>query len=84
MRKSNLKKNENPTIMQIINYSYEKLSSKYGKGGYAKMYFQDKKYINFLNKMQRILENKDKFIEAELQIIRDLKMDTTYINKKRK
>ena len=77
-------KNENPTIMQIINYSYEKLSSKYGKGGYAKMYFQDKKYINFLNKMQRILENKDKFIEAELQIIRDLKMDTTYINKKRK
>lgn len=77
-------KNENPTIMQIIDYSYEKLSSKYGKGGYAKMYFQDKKYINFLNKMQGILENKDKFIEAELQIIRDLKMDTTCINKKRK
>lgn len=68
-------KEENPTIMQIIDYSYKKLSSKYGKGGYAKMYFQDKKYIDYLNRMQEILEDKDKFIEAELQIIKDLKMD---------
>ncbi|MGM9876862.1 MAG: HD domain-containing protein [Bacilli bacterium] len=68
-------KEENPTIMQIIDYSYKKLSSKYGKGGYAKMYFQDKKYTDYLNRMQEILENKDKFIEAELQIIKGLKMD---------
>jgi len=68
-------KNENPTIMQIIDYSYEKLSSKYGKGGYAKMYFQDKKYLDYINKMQEILDDKDKFIDAELQIIKRLKIN---------
>ena len=68
-------KEENPTIMQIIDYSYKKLSSKYGKGGYAKMYFQDKKYLDYLNRMQEILGDKNKFVEAELQIIKDLKMD---------
>lgn len=67
-------KNENPTIMQIIDYSYNKLSSKYGKGGYAKMYFQDKKYTDYLNRMQEILEDKDKFIQVELQIIKDLNL----------
>lgn len=68
-------KSENPTIMQIIDYSYKKLSSKYGKGGYAKMYFQDKKYVDYINKMQELLEDKDKFIEAESQIIKKLKID---------
>lgn len=68
-------KEENPTIMQIIDYSYKKLSSKYGKDGYAKMYFQDKKYIDYLNKIQEIIGDKDKFIEAELKIIEGLKKD---------
>ena len=66
-------KDENPTTMEVINYSYKKLSSKYGKGGYAKMYFKDKKYLDYLNEMQEILENKDKFIEAELEIINSKK-----------
>lgn len=66
-------KDENPTTMKVINYSYKKLSSKYGKGGYAKMYFKDKKYLDYLNEMQEILENKDKFIEAELEIINSKK-----------
>lgn len=70
-------KEENPTTMEIIEYSYKKLSSKYGKDGYAKMYFQDKKYINYLNKMQEILEDKNKFIEAELQIIKNLNIEKT-------
>lgn len=66
-------RDENPTTMEVINYSYKKLSSKYGKGGYAKMYFKDKKYLDYLNEMQEILENKDKFIEAELEIINSKK-----------
>lgn len=65
-------KEEKPTVMQIINYSYKKLLSKYGKGGYAKMYFQDQKYTDYINKMQELLEDKEKFIEAELQIIKKL------------
>jgi len=65
-------KNENPTSMQVIEYSYKKLSSKYGKGGYAKMYFQDEKYLNYLQKLQELLGDKDKFINAELDIINEI------------
>lgn len=66
-------KDENPTTIEVINYSYKKLSSKYGKSGYAKMYFKDKKYLDYLNEIQEVLENKDKFIEAELEIINSRK-----------
>ena len=59
---------ENPTTDQIIEYSYKKLSSKYGKGGYAKMYYPDQKYKDYLEEMQHLLENKEAFIERERQI----------------
>ncbi len=65
-------KNENPTTLQIIDYSYKKLFSKYGKEGYAKMYFPDQKYLDYLKTMQEILENKEKFVEAELKIAENI------------
>ena len=65
-------KAENPTLEQVIEYSYKKLSSKYGKGGYAKMYYPDEKYKNYLNKMRELLENKEKFIEAEMDLAKKL------------
>ena len=71
-------KAENPSIDQIIEYSYKKLSSKYGKGGYAKMYYPDKKYTDFIRKMQELLENKSKFIEAERRISRNLERTEAY------
>lgn len=48
---------ENPTLDQVIAFSYKKLSSKYGKGGYAKMYYPDQKYQDYLSEMQTLLEN---------------------------
>lgn len=68
-------KDENPTNIEVIEYSFKKLSSKYGKGGYAKMYYQDQKYLDYLNTMQQLLENKDMFIQREMEIIRRLKYD---------
>ena len=65
-------KAENPSE-QVIEYSYKKLSSKYGKGGYAKMYYPDEKYKNYLDKMQELLENKEKFIEAERNLAKKLR-----------
>lgn len=65
-------KAENPTVEQVIEYSYKKLSSKYGKGGYAKMYYQDKKYLDYLETMQNLLENKEKFIQEEMKIVKDI------------
>ena len=65
-------KEERPSTRDVIEYSYKKLSSKFGKGGYAKMYYPDKKYVNYLEKIQDLLENKEKFIEAELDIAKKL------------
>ena len=62
-------KSENPTIEEVIEYSFKKLSSKYGNGGYAKMYFQDDKYKDYLAKMNKILSDKNEFIKAELELI---------------
>lgn len=63
-------KNKHPEADKagVIEYSYKKLNSKYGKDGYAKMYFKDKKYENFIYEMQSLLENKDEFIRRESQI----------------
>ncbi len=66
-------KSENPTDMDVIEYSYKKLASKYGKDGYAKMYYPDQKYQDFLNRMQELVADKDKFIDAELRLIRKQK-----------
>ena len=64
-------KNENPKDMDIIENSYKKLSTKYGKEGYAKMYYPDEKYQKFLNEIQDLIANKDKFIDMELKIIKN-------------
>ncbi len=65
-------KEEMLTVEQVINYSYKKLSSKYGKGGYAKMYYPDKKYKEYLETMQSLLQNKDKFVQEEMKIAKEL------------
>lgn len=63
---------KNPTINEIIEASYKKLSSKYGEGGYAKMYYPDKKYLDYLNGMQKLLENKEEFIKTEMELAEEL------------
>lgn len=65
-------KHENPSVEQVMEYSYKKLLSKYGKGGYAKMYYPDKKYLDYLEHMQSLLENKDKFMQAQIEIVKRL------------
>ena len=62
-------KDENSSMLQVIDYSYKKLASKYGKGGYAKMYYSDDKYKNFLDTIQEILADKDKFVEHEFVVV---------------
>lgn len=64
--------NENPSVMDVINYSYEKLSKKYGRQGYAKMYYPDKKYTDFLEEMRLLIENKPAFVDAEVEISKTL------------
>ncbi len=70
-------KDENPSLEQVIDYSYKKLSSKYGKGGYAKMYFPDEKYKTYLSTIQDILSDKEKFAKSELDVIDKIEDKTT-------
>ena len=62
-------KSENPTVEEVIEYSFKKLYSKYGSGGYAKMYFPDDKYEEYLEKINRLFSDKNEFIKAELDLI---------------
>ncbi len=59
---------ENPSVDDIINYSYKKLKSKYGQGGYAKMYYQDDVYQQFIKDMNYLLNDFEAFKKAELKI----------------
>lgn len=62
-------KAENPTLDDIIEYSYKKLSSKYGKvNGYAKMYYKDKKYNDYIDKINILLDSKELFKKEEKEI----------------
>ncbi len=66
---------ENPTLDDVIEYSFKKLYSKYGKNnGYAKMYFKDKKYLDYIEKINVLLDNKDLFIKEEKSIAKKIKL----------
>lgn len=59
---------ESPSVEEIIAYSYKKLSSKYGKGGYAKMYYPDTKYQEFISTMETLTSDFKLFREKELEL----------------
>ncbi|MBE6754193.1 MAG: HD domain-containing protein [Ruminococcaceae bacterium] len=42
---------------------YQHMQSKYGSGGYAKSYVADNEYARFLEAIQRLLANKEAFME---------------------
>ncbi len=50
---------------QQIQRVYEHAINKFGKGGYAvdKYYVEDKKYFEYLNELQRLIDNKDEFFD---------------------
>lgn len=63
---------EHPTLDQVIEYSFKKLSSKYGQNGYAKMYYPDQKYKDYLQEMRSLLSDKALFAAREKQIAQEI------------
>lgn len=59
-------------VYTIIDDSYNKISKKYGIGGYAKIFYEDKKYKEFINKIRYLTDDKEKFIEYELELLDSL------------
>lgn len=67
------KKNPNATDEQLFEGAYEALLKKFGEKGYAKFYFKDSIYENFLKEIRKLLSDKDTFIKTQKNFIE--KMD---------
>ena len=57
------------TDEQLFERSYDHLQNKYGETGYAKFYFKDEEYENFLKEMRSLLADKAAFIETQRDFI---------------
>ena len=55
--------------------AYNVLLDKFGENGYAKFYFKDKQYEDFLTEIRNLLKNKDKFIKTQREYIEKLKAE---------
>lgn len=67
------KKNEpNLTDIQIYERAYEVLNKKFGYNGYAKFFFKDKQYEEFLRDIRELLEDKEKFCKVQEEYIKKL------------
>lgn len=67
--------NENPSLDDVIEYSYKKLYSKFSKNnGYAKMYYKDKKYLDYIENINKLLESKELFISEETKIAKKINL----------
>lgn len=56
------------THEEIIEAVYNHLVEKFGQDGYAKMYFIDKKYEDFIDDANYLINNKDEFYKREQEI----------------
>ena len=64
-------KSKNPELSdeQIFENAYDALNKKFGNNGYAKFYFKDTKYDNFITNIRYLLANKNNFIKAHKDYI---------------
>ena len=67
------KMNPNATDEELFIGAYEALNKKFGKYGYAKFYFKDKDYEEFLVKIRELLNDKENFIKIQREYINKLK-----------
>jgi len=65
------KKNPNASDEDVFEGAYNALLKKFGENGYAKFYFKDAVYEQFLKDIRTLLSNKDKFIEEQRKYILD-------------
>lgn len=53
--------------------AYDVLKERFGEDGFAKFYFKDSRYENFLKELRELLADKEKFIKAQREYIDELK-----------
>ena len=69
------KKNPNLSDEELFEGAYKALLNKFGENGYAKFYFKDSTYEQFLIDIRKLLSDKNNFIKAQKEYIDKLKTD---------
>lgn len=64
----------NATDREIYEEAFEVMTKKFGYNGYAKYYFKDKQYEEFLKEIRELLEDKEKFCKVQEEYIRSLNL----------
>lgn len=67
------KHNPEATDDELFERAYNALLDKFGEGGYAKYYFKDKQYEEFLSNIRELLKDKELFIKTQKEYINNLK-----------
>ena len=65
----------NATDEELFLRAYNVLVDKFGEDGYAKFYFRDSEYENFLKELRELLKDKEKYIQTQRQFILKLKSE---------
>ena len=68
--------NPEATDDELFLRAYDALVNKFGENGYAKFYFKDKEYEDFLTKIRELLNNKEKYIKTQREYIEKLKKES--------
>jgi uncharacterized protein len=63
------------TDEELFLRAHKVLLEKFGVGGYAKFYFRDKTYEEFLTELRELLADQDKFISTQREYIKKLKLE---------
>ena len=67
------KKNPDLSDEELFERAYEALLNKFGENGYAKFYFKDSIYEEFLIEIRKLLSDKNNFIKTQKEYINKLK-----------
>ncbi len=67
------KLNSEATDEELYERAYDVLTNKFGKNGYAKFYFKDSIYEEFLKDIRKLLSDKELFIKTQQNFINELK-----------
>ncbi len=65
----------NATDQELFERAHTVLVNKFGEDGYAKFFFKDKKYEEFLKELRELLKDKEKFIKKQKAYIEKLKKE---------
>ena len=60
---------------ELFERAYNVLLNKFGENGYAKFFFKDKEYEQFLKDIRKLLKDKEKYIETQREYITKLKRE---------